>query len=161
MKTEEERLVEILDGTSFDIVRRSFIERSKTERMRVGASRLWMSEHGYEEIEIADGRLLSDDGREIVFAHKKKWVLNSDEWAKRWEDSIAKAVAEKEQSETKSVAGTDSASGLLCPTCGDIMMASSVCPACAVGRAGYKMRYSCVCGVEFVSKSTINIGQGS
>lgn len=157
MKTETERLVELMDMISFDRVREAFISRSKTENNRVDKSRLWMSEHGYEEVVADDGRLLTDDGREIVFAHKKKWALVPEEWEKRRSLALDEARYEKENAETKSVAGTESLSILTCPRCGDSFQKTHVCPSCAAGRAGYFFRYNCPCGVEFVSKDDLSV----
>jgi len=55
----------------------------------------------------------------------------------------------------KEVAGTEKLSDYVCPKCGESIEYSLVCPSCAVGRAGYIHRYSCVCGVTFVTKEKL------
>lgn len=155
MKTEAESLFEAMELVRFDKVREVFIARSRIETERTHKSRSWMSSNGYEEIDIEDGRLLSDDGREIVFAHKKKWVLNKDEWERRRSLSLEEAAREKAAVDTKSVAGTDSLAVFSCPVCGDAFQKTKICPSCLAGRAGYSFRYSCVCGVDIVSKDDL------
>lgn len=53
--------------------------------------------------------------------------------------------------EEKSVVGTEKITQLTCPRCGDALEYSKVCSACSAGKAGYRHRYICVCGVSFVT----------
>lgn len=55
----------------------------------------------------------------------------------------------------KSVVGTEELAKATCPRCGDSLEYSAVCPACAAGKAGYPHRYSCVCGVSFVTQEKL------
>lgn len=66
---------------------------------------------------------------------------------------VRHAVVTKDSPATreKSVSGTETLSSLACPKCGDLLEHSAVCGACDAGRAGYRHRYSCVCGVSFVT----------
>ena len=53
---------------------------------------------------------------------------------------------------TKVLADTESKAGISCPKCGDAMQEHSICPACKAGKSGLKFKYSCPCGVQFMSE---------
>lgn len=55
----------------------------------------------------------------------------------------------------KSVASTEALASTPCPKCADAMLKSKVCPACSAGRIGYRFKYACPCGFEFVTKDEI------
>lgn len=115
-----------------------------------------MPDRGYEEI-FDDGDI-TPDGREIVPLYGKRWALRKDVYEKRFEEASSPnvVVPDEKTAETKSVAGTDGPSIVLCPKCGDMLQYSTICPACSAGRAGYRHRYSCVNGcVDFASKVKI------
>ena len=53
---------------------------------------------------------------------------------------------------TKSVAGTEIPTPFTCPKCGDQLIKSAICPACKDAQAGFKTKYSCVCGFELLGR---------
>lgn len=155
MKSDAEKIYELLCAYSMGVVSTAFELREKTESDRVGEAKAWLASQGYEEVDVAEGRRMTDDGREILHAHGTKWALNSDEWERRKDTAINDEVARMKMIETKIVAGTEELSGIVCPKCKDSLQYSHICPNCAAGKAGFKHMYSCVCGVELVSKEKL------
>lgn len=51
----------------------------------------------------------------------------------------------------KSISGSEGVSSLVCPRCGDSIEHSDLCPACKPYTLGYRYKYSCVCGVNFIT----------
>ncbi len=154
MKTEYEDLVFTLERIRFDTVRKAFIHRSRQETERITDARTWMTDNGYTEYS-GDAQYLTEDGREIITAHNKKWVLDEVVWNERKADLIEKAkkdMAEKYTTD-KIVYTTEEKSSALCPECNDVMVEYSVCPSCAFGKLGFTKKLVCSCGVELYKRS--------
>lgn len=140
----------------------TFVAYQRSENDNAEKGRVALIEQGYEESDH-QGHLLPD-GRTVFEMWGKRWVLRSEVHAKRQAQMLeearsreaAIAAANPETAETKSVAGTDGLARMVCPKCGDSLQYSTVCGACAAGKAGYRHRYSCVHGcVDFVSKEKV------
>lgn len=155
MKTDTEKIYELLCAYNIKTVSDAFNLRCKTEDERVSEAKDWLLGNGYEIVSVHDGRRMTQDGREILHAHGEKWALTMEAWEKRKDDAIGKEVARIKMTETKSVAGTEELSGIVCPKCKDSLQYSRICPNCAAGKAGFRHMYSCVCGVEIVSKEVL------
>lgn len=129
--------------------------RLKTEDDRAAEAKGWLVASGYEEVSVQTGKRMTEDGREILRAHGTTWALNKEEWEKRKNATIDAEIERMKAIETKIVAGTEELSGIVCPKCKDSLQYSHICPNCAAGKAGFKHMYSCVCGVELVSKEKL------
>lgn len=171
MLSHTDRLHQFLSKFDHATVRTAYIQRVKEESGRIADTRQWMLDNGFELIDAPADRLLTDDGREILRAHGKSWALKPEVHAQR----LAEALEAQKQRDaadvgadrrvrpntvdpdqtTKSVAGTEALAEITCPKCGDAMQRSHVCPKCAAGKAGLKYRYTCPCGVEFVTKDKL------
>lgn len=120
---------------------------------------------GYEHVDAPKGAALVGEGeseRPVVWVHGFAFALPVAEFQRRRSQSFddaklykAAADAEAEARATKNVSGTETLSGALCPRCQENMQETKVCPSCAAGKAGYKYSYSCVCGVDFLSREKI------
>ena len=164
LKTEEE-IYAAMSRIDHATVRAVYIQRVREETGRIADTRQWMLDNGFDLIDAPEGSLLTDDGREILRAHGKAWALKPEIHAQR----LAEALAAQKQRDaadpdrtpppsdqtTKSVAGTEALAEVTCPKCGDAMQRSAVCPKCAAGKAGLRHRYTCPCGVEFVTKDKL------
>lgn len=143
----------ILTGP-WDDVRAAFIARAQLRQGRASAAQS-LIDAGLERIQAARGSIVTDDGREIVWASGEAWALRPDVHAERLASAL-EAARERNDAETKSVVGTESLSQMVCPKCGDSLQHTKVCPACAAGELGYRHRYTCVCGgVDLVSKEPL------
>lgn len=140
----------------------TFVAYQRSENFNNEKGRVALVEQGYEETNCTN--LLLPDGREVVEMFGKRWALRPEVHAERLAAAMEQArsrdatiaMEDPETAETKSVAGTDGLAEMLCPKCGDALQYSSVCGACAAGKAGYRHRYSCIHGhVDFVSKEKI------
>jgi len=115
-----------------------------------------LSENGFEEVPANVGDILTQDGREIVSVDGKQYALRPEIHTKRLIEAFESAKNARNETETKSVVGTESLSTMTCPKCGDSLQHTSVCPKCAAGKLGYRHRYTCVCGgVDLVSKEAL------
>lgn len=155
MKRDAEKIYETLCMYDMEVVNEAFTNRVKTEGDRVEESKRWLLSNGYEVVSVDDGKRMTPDGREILHAHGLKWALSQEEWTKRKGVAIGEEVARMKMIETKIIAGTEELSGIVCPKCKDSLQYSHICPNCAAGKAGFKHMYSCVCGVELVSKEKL------
>lgn len=87
--------------------------------------------------------LLAEEGKE----HNKFTDQQGRDWYVEKENKHPVSVEV-----AKSVASTESLAAIQCPKCADAMLKTKVCPACSAGRIGYKFKYACPCGFEFVTK---------
>jgi rubrerythrin len=140
----------------------TYVAYQRSEHGNIERGCAAMADDGYEETTFP-GRLLPD-GREVIEIWGRRWALRADVHAERLAQAMeharardaSAASARPETAETRSVAGTEGLSVLVCPKCGDALQHSLVCPACAAGKAGYKHRYACVCGgVDLVSRDQL------
>ena len=131
----------------------------------------YLVSEGFELLDVPADRLLTDDGREILHSQGKAWALRPEVHAQRLAEALAAQKARDDadvgsdrrvrpntgdpDQTTKSVVGTEALAEVACPKCGDAMQRTNVCPKCAAGKAGLKYRYTCPCGVEFVTKDKL------
>lgn len=106
-----------------------FLRSSHKERMVTGklAAALQVSASGAEHERFTDGK-----GRDWYIQKKNAYSVD--------------------YQPTKVVVGTESPTPLACPKCGDQLLKSTVCPACKDAQAGFKTKYSCVCGFELLGR---------
>lgn len=156
MHTNSERLLEIMLNVPMDDARSAFITRSRVESGRIKDKRAWLLKNGFEPVVAAKGDLLTADGRVVFWVRGKAFALTKDRHEERLAVSLAASRPTKPEPETKSVAGTEALSSMVCPKCGDSLQHTTVCPKCAAGKLGYRHRYTCVCGgVDLVSKEAL------
>ena len=106
-----------------------FLRSSHKERVATGklAAALQISTSGAEHERVTDGK-----GRDWYVQKKNSYP--------------------SEHQPAKVVAGTDSLSTMLCSKCGDSLVKSTVCPGCKDGQSGFKIKYSCTCGLELLGR---------
>ena len=153
MITSSEKLSAHLAMHDMSIVRASYISRCRLESGRISDTRIWMVEHGFEVIDVPDGCLLSDDGREILHAHGKAWALRPEIHATRLTEALDQArqrdaaiAAQSTQPLTQLAICTAVIDGNLCG--GDLTL-TPICPRCALGKQGVAQIMTCdVCGTQ-------------
>lgn len=86
----------------------------------------------------------------IVDKYGERWFVDREKEKAAVVTNSPKAVAIEPQ--TKVLTATEARAGISCPKCGDAMQEHSICPACKAGKSGLKFKYSCPCGVQFMSE---------
>ena len=154
----------ILSG-AFDDVRSAYISRAKWEAGRIADARQWMLDNGFEALDIPDGQLLADDGREILHAHGKAWALKPEihaqrlaaamEQARKRDAAITKQQTQQAKQANQPTTCTALIDGQLC---GGTLIRAAVCPRCALGKSGVTATLTCdVCGhVTAIMKGGVN-----
>lgn len=144
------RIQEKMLSARFIDVRAGFIARAQIESGRIADARQWMIDNGFERLDIQDGQLLTEDGREVLRAHGKAWALKPEIHVQR----LAVAM-EQERQRDAALAGqqrqakqpnvcTALIDGQLC---GGTLIMATVCPRCALGKSGVAATLTCdVCG---------------
>ena len=113
-----------------------------------------MLDNGFELLDIPADRLLTEDGREVLRAHGKAWVLKPEIHAKRLAEAmeqarqrdaaIAAQQAQQPKQTTQQTTCTTLIDGQLC---GGTLIRAAVCPRCALGKMGVVATLTCdVCG---------------
>ena len=141
------RLERIFNATDFSELRTAYIARARIEHGRIADVRRWMVDYGFVRIEVPEDALMTADGREIVRAYGDAWALSPAVHAQRLETAFALArerdAAEKSDGATICLALID---GQLC---GGTLVATAVCPRCALGKQGVAQTLTCdVCGAQ-------------
>lgn len=141
-------------------VTRTFVAYQRSENGKEEKGRESMIARGYEI--TSDHGPITTDGREIIEAYGCRWALNVEQHSLALAERIAHATPhppanqQEKPKDTKSVAGTESLSNMVCPKCGDALQHSIICSKCPAGKIGYRHRYTCVCGgVDMVSKDKL------
>ena len=148
-------------------VRRLFARIEELHDGRIDEAREWLAGRGWMELDAVpdiamaapDGKTYLPDGREIMSAQGKIWVLSPEEHARR----IAAAVQnghERIPDETERPKPPAEAMAVTtCPqiidgkVCGGSLQQSGICPRCELGRAGYVYRYTCEsCGYDIATR---------
>ena len=142
---------------SWEALRSGYIARARVQAGRAKDCEDWLGKQGFEQVDAEPGSVLTKDGREVLWAGQAAYALRPDVHNERLSAAFKD---EKKQNErpaaTKSVAGTESLSVMVCPKCGDAMQHTKVCPACAAGKLGYRHRYTCACGeADVISKDKL------
>ena len=110
---------------------------------------------GFEEVTDIHDEYLTTDGRELMWVENKAYALKSEIHNQRREEAFAEAARQNEEVETKSILGSEQLAAIVCPKCKEPVEYSTICGKCAAGKAGYRHRYTCVCGVDFISKDRL------
>ena len=113
-----------------------------------------MISNGFEVVDLPDGQLLTDDGREVLRAHGKAWALRPEIHAKRLAEAMEQArqrdaelAAQKEQTANTTTRATTCPALIDGQLCGGTLVRASVCPRCALGKSGVTATLTCdVCG---------------
>lgn len=146
---KKSKVVTFMLAEQFSDVRSAFIARARVESMRIRDTACWLEDQGFERIDIPDGQLLTDDGREILHAHGKAWALKPEIHAKRLAEAMEQArkrdAAERQsQPAQPPTTCTSLIDGQLC---GGNLVRAAVCPRCALGKSGVAATLTCdVCG---------------
>lgn len=135
---------------SFIDVRAAFIARSRFESGRISGALQMMEREGFEQIDIPEGQLLTEDGREILHVHGKAWALQPEIHAQRLAEAMEQArqrdaaMAAQQQPATPPTTCAALIDGQLC---GGTLINAPVCPRCALGKSGVAATRTCdVCG---------------
>lgn len=148
------KLIYAMATHSVDDVRRAYIIRMRDALGRKNRLSRKMEEDGFESVDADPG--LMPDGRVAVAVGGRSWALRPEVHANQLAQAFDAAKQALQESETKSVVGTESLSAMTCPKCGDSLQHTIVCPKCSAGKLGYRHRYTCVCGgVDMVSKERL------
>ena len=142
MINAREKLGASMTSMPMDWVRSAFIDRSRIESGRISDTRQWMLGNGFELLDIPDGQLLTDDGREVLRVAGQAWALRPEIHAQR----LTEAMALARQRDNGRPPATCAAliDGQLC---GGTLLRAAVCPRCALGKQGVAATLTCdVCG---------------
>lgn len=145
------KIEQVFALSSFEDIRAGFIARSRLETQRVADAQAWLAGSGFERVEVSDGTLLTDDGREILRdMHGKAWALQPEIHAKRLAEAMEQAkqrdaaLAGQQQPASPPTVCTSLIDGQLC---GGTLVRAAVCPRCALGKSGVAATLTCdVCG---------------
>lgn len=110
---------------------------------------------GFEEVTNLHDEYLTTDGRELMWVEGKAYALKLEIHNQRREEALAEAARQNEEAETRSILGSEQLAAIVCPKCKEAVEYSTICGKCAAGKAGYRHRYTCVCGVDFISKDRL------
>lgn len=121
---------------------------------RIDEAREWLVSRGWVEVEAVpanaivaeDKKSYLPDGREVMPAQGKLWVLSSEEHARRLAERMdrSRSAAEPRDSVAQAVTCTAVIDGQLC---GGSLQRTPVCPRCALGKHGVAATMTCdVCG---------------
>lgn len=138
---------------SFIDVRAAFIARSRFESGRISGALQMMEREGFEQIDIPEGQLLTEDGREILHVHGKAWALQPEIHAKRLTEAMEQAKQRDAALAVKNAASRPQSHPATCTSlidghlCGGALAMAPVCPRCALGKMGVAVTLTCdVCG---------------
>lgn len=132
---------------------------------RIDESRQWLMSRGWTEIDgvpgdaitAPDKRRYTPDGREIMTAQGKLWVLSPEEHKRRIEaDMAAKRAGQQSQAGPAPELPPDTCASIIDgQLCGGSLKMAPVCPKCALGKHGVAATLTCdVCGaVTAVTRS--------
>lgn len=140
----------------FDAVRTAYITRARLESGRITTARQMMLDSGFEQVDVSEDARLTKDGREILRAHGKAWVLKPEVHAQRLAEALEQAKqrdAAKKQAEQQSPPPEKREQPTTCTAlidgqlCGGTLINTPVCPRCALGKSGVAATRTCdVCG---------------
>lgn len=140
----------IMFDTEFRTLRSAYISAARRNAGRIADSMQWMIGRGFELLDIPDGQLLTDDGREVLRAHGRAWALVPEVHAQRLAEAMARA---RQRSEAMAAQQQPPAPPTTCTTlidgqlCGGTLINAPVCPRCALGKSGVAATLTCdVCG---------------
>ncbi len=115
-----------------------------------------LTDDGFEVVDVDESSYVTEDGRYVHHAAGRAYALRPEIHAARLAQAFEDETKKLAEAETKSVAGTESLSTMVCPKCGDNLQHSAICPKCAAGKLGYRHRYTCACGgVDMASKDKL------
>ena len=138
----------------FEDVRFAFIARARLESGRTSSTKQMLNSSGFELIDASDGALLTEDGREVLWAHGKAWALKPEIHAKRLAEAMEQArKRDAAMAEQQSQPAPPSQPPTTCTSlidgqlCGGTLIRAAVCPRCALGKSGVTATLTCdVCG---------------
>lgn len=138
---------------SFADVRLAYISRARLEAARIASVFDMMEVNGFELLDIPDGQLLTEDGREILHVHGKAWALQPEIHAKRLTEAMEQAKQRDAALVVKNAASRPQSHPATCTSlidghlCGGTLIMAPVCPRCALGKSGVAATLTCdVCG---------------
>jgi hypothetical protein len=123
---------------------------------RIDEARGWLKSRGWTEIDAVpddtitapDQRRYMPDGREIMSAQGKLWVLSPDEHKRRIAADMAAKRAGQERAQSDQALPPDTCTAIIDgQLCGGSLKIAPVCPRCALGKHGVSATLTCdVCG---------------
>lgn len=123
---------------------------------RIDEAREWLTSRGWTEIDCEpadaitapDKRRYMPDGREIMPAQGKLWVLSPEEHKRRIEADMAAKREGQEQSQAAPALLPDTCAAVIDgQLCGGALKVATVCSKCALGKHGVAFTLTCdVCG---------------
>lgn len=123
---------------------------------RIDEARAWLVSRGWTEIDSVpddtitapDKRRYMPDGREIMPAQGKLWVLSPEEHQRRIEADMAAKREDKTQASPAPELPPDTCASIIDgQLCGGSLKITHVCPRCALGKHGVSSTLTCdVCG---------------
>lgn len=150
MITEKEKMVALINSVKWEDVKSAYVLRARLAAGRISTARQWMLDNGFELIDLLEGPLLTDDGREILRAHGRAWALRPEIHAQRLAEAMEvarqrdAAMAAQQQPATPPTTCTSLIDGQLC---GGTLVRAAVCPRCALGKSGVAATLTCdLCG---------------
>lgn len=144
-----------MNAAPFAEVKKAYAVRAMAERDRIEFVNSAMSRAGFELVQpgdgaIADGRAMTDDGREITWACGKAWTLKYEIHKQRLDEAFRRekdnpvAAHQQPSAHTSPAVCTSLIDGQLC---GGTLIRAAVCPRCALGKSGVAATLTCdVCG---------------
>ena len=154
MLKPKDRLVANMSVCDMETVRTAYIDRVRIESCRIADTKQWMLDSGFEILNMSADALLTDDGREILYAHGNAWALKPEIHAKRLAEAMEQArqrdaaiVEQQSQPTPPSQQQTTCTSLIDGQLCGGTLVRAAVCPRCALGKSGVTATLTCdVCG---------------
>lgn len=150
MITEKEKMAALINSVKWEDVKSAYVLRARLAAGRISTARQWMLDNGFELIDLLEGPLLTDDGREILRAHGRAWALRPEIHAQRLAEAMEvarqrdAAMAAQQQPATPPTTCAALIDGQLC---GGTLVQAPVCPRCALGKSGVAATLTCdVCG---------------
>lgn len=164
------QLEKVVWASDFDVLSAVFQARAKFESVNHDELDQQMISDGYQPVVASPDQMLYDDGREILRAHGKAWVLRLDIHERRRLDALDEAMQQQAAAHHSTPrdkhhdepAVSEGIATVTCPQmsggrpCGGALNRSQVCPSCVTGKMGYKYRYTCEsCGCDIVTREEL------
>ena len=154
MITDKEKMIALINSVKWEDVKSAYISRARLAAGRISTARQWMLDNGFELIDLLEGPLLTDDGREILRAHGRALALRPEIHAQRLAEAMEvarkrdAAIAEQRSQPTQPSQPPTTCTSLIDgQLCGGNLVRAAVCPRGALGKQGVAATLTCdVCG---------------
>lgn len=140
MLTQKERIVSKLLALPTSTVQEAYAEWSALASKKSDDIRGELIAAGWVEEDVVDGVMALQDGREVMRAGGRAYVLPIETHRARLEEALRDAKTRAPEPAQKPGEGLSS---VLCPACRSVMAKSPICPNCAKGKEGFKILCQC------------------